>query len=285
MKRFVLSIAAVLSITVLAACGDGPSSTANQPAPARLTISVPAPGQSTTIDRVKKEGVIRVGVIVSAPFILQDPVSSTWYGPAADVVASFAGTLGVKANWIGSDFDTIVAGLQADKFDIAATGLYATPARKAVVDFVNYAKSGACYAVRKDDTRVNSLADLNNPDLHVVVVSGSSFITQFPTEYPRAQVTPKPLPPGAANFYNEIKTKRFDVTPIESTLAKQVAQQQPDLKIVPDAETCLLHPDLPQDVGFAVRKGDTGFRSTLQDAATALQSQTDAGISKYSSAQ
>ncbi|MFF2840600.1 substrate-binding periplasmic protein [Paenarthrobacter sp. NPDC057981] len=286
LRRLGLFAAAAGLVTTLAGCSSpDPSGNPNATAASAVldSIAVPGAGASKTLDRIKDKGVLRAGVIAAAPFSLQDPVNSNWYGPAPDVVSALAQKLDVKVEWVVTDFDTIVAGLQADKYDIATTSLYATAERKKVVDFVNYAKAGACYVARKDDDRISSLADLNNSDVKVLVVSGSSFVTDFPKKYPEANLSAKPLPPGAGIFFSEVTSKRFDVTPIESTLAKQVAAQQPDLKILPDAETCLTNPDIPQDVGLAVRKGDDEFRELLQATATALQPVTDKSVVKYSS--
>lgn len=135
--------------------------------------------------------------------------------------------------------------------------------------------------MRKDDDRVNSLEDLHNPELRAVLVSGSSYVTEFPAAYPEPSVASKPAPAGGGTFYSEVTTDRFDVVPIESTLARVVAEQQPDLKIIPDLETCLVSPDLPQDVGFAVRKDDAAFRELLQETADQLKEETAAAVVEY----
>ena len=57
--------------------------------------TVPAPGQSPTVDAIKKNGKLRAGVAIAWPWLGQDPKTGKYIGAAADLGQKIADTLGV----------------------------------------------------------------------------------------------------------------------------------------------------------------------------------------------
>lgn len=72
-------------------------------------------------------------------------------GLDADVMALIAPKLGVNVRFIDTRFANLIAGLQANRYDVIASALYVTPARAKVVDYVPYAKTGGSLIVRAED--------------------------------------------------------------------------------------------------------------------------------------
>src|SRR5262245_33402786 len=105
------------------------------PGASPVAVSVPAPGQSPTIDEILANGKLRAGVAIAAPWLLQDPATNKYYGPAADVIERIGQTLGVPVEYVDSGWDVLIAGLQSDKFDVTAAPMFATPDRMKVIDF------------------------------------------------------------------------------------------------------------------------------------------------------
>ncbi len=73
-------------------------------------------------------------------------------GLDADVMALIAPKLGLDVRFIDTRFANLIAGLQANRYDLIASALYVTPARAEVVDYIPYAKTGGSLMVRSDDT-------------------------------------------------------------------------------------------------------------------------------------
>src|SRR5256884_9054943 len=69
MKSLVCSMSIALLVLAVAARADAP---------------VPAPGTSPRIDAIKKAGVLRVGVLANAPWLVENTTGSgdAWSGPA-----------------------------------------------------------------------------------------------------------------------------------------------------------------------------------------------------------
>ena len=231
--------------------------------------TAPEEGKSAVADKVRSEATLKVGVIVNAPFIMQDPIQDEYVGPAADFMNAAAAGLGAKVEWVPVNWDTMIAGLQAKQYDVLATAVYATPARKAVVDFVSYSKSGVCYVARKNNDKVNTLADIKSQDLSMVIPSGASYTAELPKAYPKLDVSSKQMPPGGGNFYDDVLTERVDLSPFESLIAAQVVAAQPELKVIPNVDECLAAPDFPIDIGIAINKGDSEFEAYLNDVVKA----------------
>ncbi len=59
-----------------------------------------------------------------------------------DMVGELARRVGLQPAMLGMDFAGLVPALQAHRIDLAVSGLYITPAREAVVDFIAYLRIG-----------------------------------------------------------------------------------------------------------------------------------------------
>jgi len=108
-------------------------------------------GASATEVQTIESGTILVGSDqVYPPYDYVE--SGVTKGLDADVMALIAPKMGLKERFIDTRFANLIAGLQANRYDIIASALYVTPARAKVVDYVPYAKTGGSLMVRSDDS-------------------------------------------------------------------------------------------------------------------------------------
>jgi polar amino acid transport system substrate-binding protein len=78
---------------------------------------------------VQDRGVLRCGAAVAPPHVMRDPTSGEYSGLFIDLCKELAEkVLGVKAEIIDTSWDNIVAGLQADRWDVSLA-LNRTPKR------------------------------------------------------------------------------------------------------------------------------------------------------------
>ncbi len=251
---------------------------------ARAPVQVPAKGQSPIIDRVRNRGTLRAGVNVALPWLGQNPKTGEFYGPSVELGREIGRVLGVKMELIPSASDVIIAGIQANQFDLAIAPLYATERRRQVVDFVTYATAGHCYAVRKDNHRINSLEDLNQPSVTVGLWTGTGSDRPFREKYPKATINAIPMPVGGVTRMEEVMGGRIDVATLDSARALLVGKQFPQLKILPGGpENCMKNPDIPTPLGMALPKGDPEFKKFLEAVVASIQTELNASIVKHSS--
>lgn len=247
-------------------------------------VQPPVKGQSTIVDRIRARGTLKAGVNVALPWLGQNPKTGEFYGPSVELGQEIARVLGVKIEMIPSASDVIIAGIQANQFDLAIAPLYATDRRRQVVDFVTYATSGHCYAVRKDNNTINTLSDLNQPSVTVGLWTGTGSDRPFRMKYPKATINAIPMPVGGATRFEEVLAGRIDVATLDAARAFLVERQFPQLKIVPGgAQNCIAHPDIQTPLGMALPQGDPAFKTFLEAVVASIQTQINASIVKHSS--
>jgi ABC-type amino acid transport substrate-binding protein len=126
------------------------------------TIAVPQLF-SADLDEILKKGTVRIGMYNQDPgrmFI--DPATNQLMGLEPDIAQAFAKKLGVKCEIVQAEWDALIPGLLADKWDIIIANMARLPSRAATVDFtLAFENYGAqTLAVRKDNTHIKGWNDL-----------------------------------------------------------------------------------------------------------------------------
>jgi polar amino acid transport system substrate-binding protein len=118
----------------------------------------------TTIGRIRTRGILLWGCDISggAPLAFIDPKEpDTLLGFEADIAAAIANELGVRAQVVQTDWDSLVPGLERGNYDLAMNGLEIIPEReKRVLMSRPYYVYTLQLVVRKDEERIKSIADL-----------------------------------------------------------------------------------------------------------------------------
>ena len=150
---------ALLGLTslVLAACGGGADSgaAASQAQP-ETKVS------GSLIERINNKGKIVVGTEGTyAPFTYHDQ-SGKLTGYDVEVARAVAQKLGVEIEFKETQWDAMLAGLKAGRFDMVANQVsLTTPERRATFDkSENYSWSGPMMLVRADNKTIKSLDDI-----------------------------------------------------------------------------------------------------------------------------
>ncbi|MGN7754911.1 substrate-binding periplasmic protein [Sinorhizobium sp. 22678] len=127
---------------------------------------------------VQKAGVLRCGAAVAPPYVMRDPASGNYSGFFADLCREFADALKVKAEFVDTSWDNIVAGLQAGKWDLSLA-LNRTPARAMAVQFsIPAMEYQISLAYNQENPKVpsgaTSVADVDKKDVTLAVMSGTA---------------------------------------------------------------------------------------------------------------
>ncbi len=163
MRKLVATLGVpALTILALAGCGSSSSSTtttsttAAQPSGANAAIAAQVPGT------IKSKGTLNVATEAQyAPneFIASD--GHTIIGMDPDLMKALGAVMGLKVAMINSNFETIIPGLAAGRYDVGASSFTDTKEREKTVDFVDYYNAGiSFYAKSTTSPGVNTLADL-----------------------------------------------------------------------------------------------------------------------------
>ena len=121
LKRSLTASAVALVPLVLAACGGGSSAT-QSPADNPYDLQQP--------------GTLRAGTLTDAPpnVYLKD---GKFTGFDNDLLTAVAGKLGLKVEFVGTEFSSLLAQVKTGKFDVGSSSISITEARKKTVDFTN----------------------------------------------------------------------------------------------------------------------------------------------------
>ncbi|MCC6490653.1 MAG: ectoine/hydroxyectoine ABC transporter substrate-binding protein EhuB [Candidatus Hydrogenedentes bacterium] len=128
---------AMASVVLFAGCG------ADQ-------LSAVATGEST-LERIQREGRVRVGYANEAPYAYLDTTEGRLTGEAPEVLRAVMKTVGIaEVEGVLTEFGALIPGLRAGRFDVIAAGMYITPERCEQVLFSNPTYSiGEALIVRK----------------------------------------------------------------------------------------------------------------------------------------
>ena len=162
-------------------------------------VPVPAPGASPRVDAIKKAGVLRIGVLANAPWLVENTngTGDPWSGPAWLLANEYAKRLGVRLEAVPVSHETKVPVLASQQVDISVTPLAETPDRLKVVDFIIYSSTSVCMfglASNPKFAQAKSVDDLNKPDITIAYYTGGGEEGWVKERFPKAQLRGVPAP-------------------------------------------------------------------------------------------
>jgi len=88
-----------------------------------------------SLTRLQREGTIRIGYAVEAPYAFLKPGGEVT-GESPEVAKVIVGRLGIRhIEWRQSEFGSLISGLEAGRFDVIAAGIFITPERARRISF------------------------------------------------------------------------------------------------------------------------------------------------------
>src|SRR5581483_5833689 len=119
-------------------------------------------GGDDGVAAMRARGTLRWGGDVQGgePYVFQDPARDRLTGFEVEIADALARRLGVRAEFVQNDWQTLIPSLERDDFDVILNGLEVTPERRARVAFTRPYYVFTETLVVRDDERVGSLADL-----------------------------------------------------------------------------------------------------------------------------
>jgi ABC-type amino acid transport substrate-binding protein len=144
----------------------------------------------SSLAKVRKDGVLRVGYSQTGPWFYKDAKTGELGGIYKDAVERLAKEMEVKVEWKEVTFQNSTVGLRRNDYDLYGSSLTYTLARALVVDYVGplWAK-GSLVMVHKDNAgRFKTLADFNDPKVTFSVVAGGSEEPRIPVLFPKAKL-------------------------------------------------------------------------------------------------
>src|SRR5882724_4763430 len=186
-----------------------------------------------------------------APYVYTDPVNPDRYiGYEKEMVDALAAAMGRKAEFVPSDWETLVSALQRGSFDVIVNGLEPTTDRARQIDFSNpYYIFQLQLTVRHDDDRIHSLADCHHRTVGTLSNTAASRILQQEGIPLRGYSDP-------VGAYKDLELKRIDAVVMDVPAEAFYARNNPKLK--PAGE-----PFAPGPYVIGLRKGDAVLKAEI----------------------
>lgn len=209
-KSLILATGLTLSAIGLTACGDKTNSQNDQ---------------TSSIEQIKKNDVIRIGVFAdNPPFGYVDSQGKNQGFDIAIAKHIAKDLLGDenKIEYVVTEAANRVEFLKSDKVDVVLASFSVTPERKEVVDFAEPYLKASLGVASSQKNPINSVADLENKTL--IVNKGSSSDSYFTKNYPKVKLLKFEQNTDA---FNALKDGRGDAISQDSTYALAWAAQNP----------------------------------------------------------
>ena len=231
--------------------------------PALAQVAVPAPGASPRVDAIKKAGVLRVGVLANAPWLVENTTGGAgdaWSGPAWMLANEYAKRLNVKLEAVPVSHETKVPVLASNQVDISVTPLAETPDRLKVVDFVIYSATSVCMfglSANPKFAQAKSVDDLNRPDITIAYYTGGGEEGWVKERFPKAQL--RGVAGSGVAPVEEVMAKRADAVPINRVPWVAMGRKLNALAVLPKDNNCQNSMEKAAPVGMAIDKNQPAF--------------------------
>lgn len=228
MRKFYLILWTLILLMVLAACGDNKV--------------VSGSDKESSLDKVVESGVLKVGFEGTyPPFNFLD--GDNYAGFDADVANELADRLGVETEFFATQWDSLIGGLDANKFDVIIAQMTVTEERQKSVDFTDpYVVTGSVLITREDTSDISVLNDIKGKK---VGVGGGTTFEEVAKSVDGADVT---LYKSVNDYIQDLVNGRLDVIINDQLLMSyNIKEQELPIKITSD----ILNKD---EIGMAVKK-------------------------------
>jgi ABC-type amino acid transport substrate-binding protein len=206
----------------------------------------------STLDRVKRQGTLKIGLAQVIPGAYRDPVTGNWNGVHVKIMEMLCKEMGVKPQFIEVTWDLFPAALQKGDIDIFAGGAFATVKRALQVAFVRPTyEIGSLAMIRKEDAdKYKRHTDFNKKGIRIAVMVGQYEEDLARRLWPQATVVaPKVL--DSIELAELVRTGRADVWVGNETVVSWTAQHNPWSHVVDEERPFAANPN-----SYCVRYGD-----------------------------
>ncbi|MCK5347864.1 MAG: transporter substrate-binding domain-containing protein, partial [Desulfobacula sp.] len=205
--------------------------------------------RESIIEKIQKQGVIRVGMSTFVPWAMKDK-QGNFVGFEIDVAKKLAEDMGVKIEFVPTAWSGIIPALLTGKFDVIIGGMGVTPKRNLKVNFtVPYEYSGMSMVAHKLHAKgFSSLDDFNKKDVTIAARMGTTAEQAAGKHMPNASLK---LFENESQALQELNLGRVHAVVSSAPMPVFHALKYPDKLFVPIKENFTKEP-----IGFALKKGD-----------------------------
>jgi len=168
---------------------------------------------------VQKSGVLRAGAGLAPPDVIRDPQTGEYSGIFVDLLREFADKElgGVKVQFVDTDWDNMIAGLNSNKWDVAMA-INRKPQRAMVIHFSEPSRFFEVSLVyNKDNPKIKAVNDFSknfdNENITFAVVGGTAEEQALSARVHKAKILKLP---NIGDVRLAVSSRRADVSVADS---------------------------------------------------------------------
>ena len=228
----------------------------------------------TTLERVQEKGAVTVGFANEQPYAYQN-AEGKLTGSSVEIAKRILENLGItEVNGVLTEFASLIPGLQAERFDLVAAGMFITPDR-ASADYVEFANPeytiGEAIAVEQGNPlKLFSYEDIAANEQAVIAVPSGTVEYDYLLEVgvPENRVTTVPDMPSALAALQAGRVDAITATGPSLQSILDTAQDE-GIERVEDFKQPVI------DGEEAINYGATVFRESDQEFITAFNEELE----------
>lgn len=157
---------------------------------AALGFSVAPVAAQTTLEKVKKDGVIKVCLAQGLPDNYKDPRTGKWTGVMVDLMDELATWMKVKVEQVEVGWDVSVLSLKQGACDVIGASLvYNAPRAMEVAYVTPFGAKGINVVIDKKNPKAIAVpGDLNRPEVTIAVEVGTREHETLQRLFPKAKI-------------------------------------------------------------------------------------------------
>lgn len=253
-KAIIFFLSAIMVSSLLVGCGSKSTSTQS----------------ANSLERVKKEGKIKIGLDDSYPPMEFRDEKNNLVGFDIDFANAIGKKLGVEVEFTTTEWKGILLALQSGKFDAIISGLSITEKRKESIAFSEpYVMGGLVIAVKKGNNSIKKLEDLKGKVLACQMGSTGHKAAQTMKELKEVKAYDK-----ITEAFNELSIGRIDAVIMDAQVGGYYLAKNPGKFQVLEEKVS----EGPMGIGF--KKEDKELKEEVQKAVNELKE--DGTMSKLS---
>lgn len=224
-----------------------------------LVAALPGTSAADTLSQVKERGTL---LVCHWPqyfgISFEHPRTGELQGIDIDMSKAFAADLGVKLQYVKTDFANFMDRLEAGDCDIAMMGSGVTPVRQKRVDFSDpYLRSDIYFITTKSNTALQTVEDLDQPGV-VISVQKGTYMEPFSRDYFKNATLSIVSKPAEREI--EVETGRADAFATDYPYSQRMLRNVDWARLIsPTTEL------KTTDYAYAVRKGDPQWLATVNE--------------------
>ena len=196
-----------------------------------FAVAAQAHAQSALQD-ILSSGVLKVGTTGDwNPMTMKDPATNSYTGYDIDVMTQLAKDLGVKVEFVPTDWKTLVSGVTAGKDHITGSASISPARAKAAGYSTSYFSLATVPLIlSKNAGKFKDWADLNKPAVTVAATLGTTQEKQVKQFFPDAA---HKIVESPARDFQEVLSGRADAHITSNVEAIKLVAKYPQMAIVP----------------------------------------------------